>query len=341
MASRISNQDLLERCREVIVADPAGNSLDQMIKNALITAVREINHLDSKPMAWCRGSYDALFTRASAAITAVTQADPGVFTAESLDTDITGHGFSDDDIVFMDGLSDDSMDELNHRFFRLHYVGATTFYLHTLDGSDNISTASLDAWSSGGYIYHCGVIIPHSTIQPSTGETYQQWIIEDVHGVTFDSEPADPISEEEVLGDEYWMTPRGTPERWRYWRHDYQTFDPDDVEHFLLFYPPTAQDHNIRLFYQKGYPDLDTWTTAAYPPLPADIHDCVWHRALALLATNAEKQRRESKEGRLMGKIEVLYAQHWKEQTARDEIRILELNRKMLGTRPSRRGFTA
>lgn len=343
MASRISNKGLLDKCKEVVVADPVTGAMDELIKNAIVTVSRRIsNAIDPKPLAWNRTSYDSLFTRSSASITGITKADPGVFTADSLDTDITGHGFTDDDIVFLTGLSDDSMDELNDRFFRLHKIDATTFSLHTLDGSDYIATDTLDAWDSGGYIYHAGVLLPKTSIEPQTGNSWEKWLIEDVYSVTFDSLPCWPISEEEVLSDPEWMRPGGQPKRWRYVRNNYQGFDPSDTEHFLFFNPPTAQQYNIRAFIKKGYPDIFEWTESAYPPHPPDVHDCIWHMALALLVANTEKQRRASTDGRsLMGSIEVLYAKHWTLEAAKDELFIQDLSRRMIGARISGRGFSA
>jgi hypothetical protein len=336
MTTAISNKALLEKCGEFIKADPTTESLDQLIKDALITANREINNCDSLPLAWLRQSYNELFTRTYAEISAITQANPGVITAESMDDDISNdHGFYDDDIIYIAGI--DGMDELNYRLFRATRASATTLTLKQLDNQIAIDTSSYDEYSSGGYIYHCGIVIPHSTIQPSNS-----WEIKRVFDVTFDLKPAHIISEEAVNSDLVWLTPSGRPQRWRYLRYYYT--DMTSPTHFLLFYPPTQNRYNIGITFEITYPDLSTWNDSTYPPHPPEVHDYIWHRALANLATNAERQRREIREGNrpvMMGQIEVLYAQHWQGKKIEDEIAIKNLSRSMLGSQPTTRGWSA
>jgi hypothetical protein len=73
-------------------------------------------------------------------ITGATQADPVVVT-------ITGHGYSNDDDVFIDGVV--GMTELNGRFFRVANVTANTFELTDYAGND-IDGTGFTAYSSGG-----------------------------------------------------------------------------------------------------------------------------------------------------------------------------------------------
>lgn len=347
MADRIPNKVLVDKCGEFVKADPTTQALDELLKAAIVSSEHQIrDHIwepRAEPLAWLRGSYDNLFTRYNCEVTGVTQANPGVFTAESLDTDVTGHGYTDKDLVYAMTFGDDSMDELNERFYRINYVSSTTFSLLNLDGQYAVDTSSLDAWSTGGYFYHCGLLLP-SAIEPTGGNVWERWKIKDVFAVTFDSYPAEAITEGQVLADERWMRPGGQPTRWNYWRNDYQGFG--STEHFLRFYPPTAQRHNIRVFFEKSYPDISKWEATAYPPHIPEIHDCIWRRALSILATNSERARRESKPsdtqaGRLMGQIEVLYAQHWKTEAAKDERLIMAISRKMLGLKQSAQGFSA
>jgi len=332
MASRISNLELLGKCRQFILVDPTRESVDELIKTALITSNREIFKLDTVPLAWARGTYDNLYTRSYATVDDISQANPGVLEATSVDDDITGHGFTDKDLIYITGLTDDSMDELNERLFRLNYVDADTFSLLNLDGQHAVNTLSLDAYSSGGTVYQAGIYIPSSTIEPSSGDL--RWKIADIYGVDFDLNPALPISEEAVINDKTWNSPGSRPTRWRYWRNDYTDFNPDNTEHFILFYQFPSQRYNVRIHYEKGYPDLSVWTNAAYPPHPPEVHDYIWHRALAILTGNSEKMKRQSTDGRnLMGMIEVQYERHWMMQKALDEARILELSRSLLGSK--------
>lgn len=349
MASAISNSELVEKCKRFILADPTSNALDDLIKDALITANREISEIDNgQPLAWNRETYDELFTRTYAEISAITEADPAVITADSLDPDLSSdHGFQNDDVVLIHGIYGDDYQDyyMNRRLFRATRTAATTMTLQWLNDQDDISSSSYGAYDSGGYIYHCGLKIPHATIQPSgTGATH--WKIKRVYGVLFDLKPAYPIGEDATLSDPKWLTPGSRPYRWRYARYGYGAMGWSDVEHMLYFYPPASQRYNIRLFIEKEYPDLGTWNTTTYPPHPPEVHDAIWHRALANLATNSERARRETassekEAGRLMGSIEVLYARMWQQKVADDELFIQKFSRDMLGYQPSNRGFSA
>ena len=198
MSSRMSNKALMDKCRQFIVADPDVNqSVNTLIQAALTSANREICRLDDVPLAWLRGSYDNLYTRFYGQVTGIAKANPGVITGESLDDDVTGHGFTDKDIIYLAGLGDDSMDELNQRLYRLNYASSTTFSLLNVDGQYAVDTSSLDDWSAGGYFYHAGIYLPTSTICPSSGDLWTRWTIGDVYDVTFDNFPSTIISEEE------------------------------------------------------------------------------------------------------------------------------------------------
>ena len=343
MATEISNKALLKKCSEFIKGDPASQALDALIKDALITANREISYdVCDTPLGWLRESYNEQFTRVYAEISAITQASPGVITAESLDTDISSdHGYSEDDIIYITGIG--GMDRLNQRTYRMTKTAAATLTLNQFHDQTAVNTTSYDEYEAGGHIYHNGVKLDESTIEPSTGTDRLDWKIRRVFDVTFDSIRCFPISEEAVIADsDKWLSPGGRPERWRYVRYGYGSLAQSSLEHFLMFYPPTSGRYNINVHIEKTYPDLSNWTSnTVYPPHPPEVHDYLWHRALSMMSTNAEKQRRESKDGRLMGKIEILYAQHWKEQKLKDEISLRNLNNQMTGNMPSSRGFGA
>ncbi len=350
MPSAISNKALLQKCKNFILGDPSSEAVDELIKDALITANREICDVDSLPLAWNRETYDELFTRVYAAISAITAADPAVITADSLDPDLSSdHGFQNDDIAYLTGIAGSDYQDyyMNRRFFRLTRTAATTLNVSWLNDQDLITSAAYGDYDSGGYIYHAGILIPDTTIEPGVAVADQsEWKIKRIYGVLFDGNPAHPITEEAAISDPKWLTPGGRPSRWRYDRYAYGAMGHSDFVHTLFFYPPTAQRYNIRLFIEKEYPDLAAWTDAVYPPQPPEVHDYIWHRALANLATNAEKQRRESRwkeneAGRVTSTIEVLYAQMWKAKVAEDELRIVNLSRRMLGDQPSTRGFSA
>jgi len=325
MPTALSNKDLFERCKEFIYADPSKQDLDYLIKYAIVTAEQEIRDVDMVPLAWLRGTYDELFTKPYATISAITQADPGVITAESSDGDVTGHGFANDDIVFIAGVAD--MERLNNRRLRFTRTAATTGTLQRMDDQDDINTTDYEEYDSGGTIYHAGMKIDASAFEPSSGNYL--WKMGDIFDVTIDMFPCDPISQEQVRSEAKWMQPVSRPVRFQHLKTFYD--DPTSFEHLLLLYPPAGQRYNVRIHYTKDYPSISEWTSAVYPPCPAAVHDCIWHRALHILATNSQKAKRLTKDGGDNTKIEVLQAQHWAHITAQDERKIINLSRNMLG----------
>lgn len=331
MASAISNKELRNRCQRFIDKDPASRSMWSLIEDALISANREIISIDTVPLAWLRERYNELFTRAYANISAITQASPCVVTAASSDSDITGHGFEDDDIGFIDGI--DGMGRLNRRIVRVDAINTTTLGLYQLNDQVAIDSTNYDAYTNGGKICHCGIKIPHTTIEPTGGTADYEWIIKRVFAATFDSYSATPMAAEVPTIDARYVASIGRPDKWRYERYAYADLH-SSPEHYLMFNRPADDRYNIDIHIEKGYPDLATWNTATYSPHPPEIHDCIWHRALANLATNAEKQRRETAE-RIGQHIEVLYAQHWKQQALDDEKFIKDFSRNLLGAQPA------
>lgn len=429
MPTALSNKVLLERCREFIYADPSKQDLEDLIKYALITSEQQIRGVDMVPLAWLRGTYNELFTKPYATISAVTQANPGVITAVSSDSDVTGHGFTNGDIVLVAGVAD--TERLNNRRLRavctekvtdgsmvdcasnwtsgagwtsnvastssadfeqdvsavastrykvvftlesvtagsvtpqiggvdgdavtvngkhtqyitttgtgnLKFQGtafsgtvsfasvitANTLSLEQLDGNVSVDTSSYEEYDSGGTIYHAGIKIDPTAVEPSSGS--YQWKMGRIFDATIDMMPCTPIGH--TRSESKWMQPVSRPIRFEHLKTFYD--DPTSLEHFVLFYPPAGQRYNVAIYYEKDYPSLTTWTTAVYPPHPAEIHDFIWHRALHILATNAQKAKRLTREGGDNTKIEILQAQHWANITAQDERKIISLSREMMG----------
>jgi len=126
MASQISTEDLVTKVKSFILTNPNEKGLDHMIKESIIKVDRDIRKFDSlHPLAWDIQPYSGLRTVCPANISGITQADPAVFTAASVDTDITGHGFDNHstitDIVTIDGIVGDedsnNIEALNGRQF--------------------------------------------------------------------------------------------------------------------------------------------------------------------------------------------------------------------------------
>lgn len=338
MATAISNKNLLEKCKRYILQDASSTANDDLIKDALITANREISDLGgSEPLAWLKENYQGIFTRYYASISAMTSADPCVITAESVDPDLTDDtGFQTGDIVYLDGVNgENSLHKLNNRLYRAVRASATTITLKTLDGQTAIDSSDFPDYDTGGTIYHAGIVLPKTSIEPQAGDAQSLWKIDHVYEVMVDGYPCYPITQDDAVNQRL-NRPGSRPQRWRYQKYSYGSFSStDNLEHILLWYPYAGQRYHIESMIKKSYPDLATFSSTVYPPQPIEIHDCIWHRALALLATHAERQRRKSsgKDG-MMGdntKIEILNANYWISKMNDDEINILEYSRKLNG----------
>jgi hypothetical protein len=348
MTTAISNKSLLDKCTRFIIQDTSRGDYQLLIQDAIITASREIADLGhAKPLAWLREKYNEIFTRYYAQISDITSADPGVITAETVDPDLSdATGFSTNDIVYIEGVNgENSLHRLNNRVFRWEAITAATGKLLTMDGQDYIDTSSYEDYSSGGIIYHAGIILP-TTIEPTGGEAAAvpfEWNIKRVYDIEIDGYPAFPITEDDARAQRL-NTPGARPSNWRYQQYTYSNFST--VSHILFWYPYVSQRYNINALIEKEYPDISLWTSSSYPPHPPHIHDFIWHRALSNLATHGEKQRRRSagKEGEFGDntKIEVLNANYWIAKARSDEQKILEYSRMLEGDQPYRsKGMSA
>lgn len=76
---------------------------------------------------------------ASKAITAATNADPGVFTSAT-------HGYNDGDVIL---LEVNGMKEVNNRLFKVVNKATDTYQLEDLDGATGIDTTSYGVFVSG------------------------------------------------------------------------------------------------------------------------------------------------------------------------------------------------
>ena len=324
----ISNLHLMEKCKRYILTNPSRTDVDELIQDTLITAFRELSNLGSEPLAWNRETYDEIFTRYYAAISDVTTANPGVITAESVDPDLDDdHGFQTGDIVYLEGINGESQaHKLNNRLFRSVRIDATTLSLKTLDGQTAITTAAYDDYDSGGTIYHAGIVLPTSSIEPDVDDNYD-WNIKRVYDVNFDLYPCDPVTEAPA---QLITQPGSRPLKWRYQQYAYGSFATPD--HLLFWYDFPSQRYNVKVYIEKDYPNLaDFAGDTVYPPCPAELHEYIWHRALSNLAMHSEKQKRKTREGGDNTKIEVLNANYWMAKAMEEEIKVLEYSRKLSG----------
>ncbi len=334
MASQISNKKLLEKVRELLLNEQGDHSLDVMIKDAIISTDRELHDdVDLEyPLAWDIIPYDIYRTVPYANISAITAADPGVVTAASSDSDITGHGFHNHstvrDIVVIDGI--EGMDELNTRTCLLEYIDSTTFSLKTLEGLDDVDTSGYDAYGSGGQIYHTGLVLNTTAILANVAT---KWTFKKVchPGPTFDGYPTKLISEHEANSERHWrdVSYGQRPARWRYWKN---MTDASTTAHYLFWYPVANTEYNIRFSYQKEVPDITAWTSSTYTFHPAEIHEVLWHGAIAKLIGASQRMQRQGNENGFMNtRMERLFAQNWIGKYEEDKYRVIRMSRKLLG----------
>jgi hypothetical protein len=326
MPSPISTQGLLDKCKRFVLADPVTESLDLLIQDAIIQAERSIATLDMVPLAWMRVMYDGIRTKYMATIDSITQADPAVVTAETMDPNGDGHGFEDDDVVIVYG---GDMDELTGRYFIVESIDTDTFYLRDINNLARIDTTNYTEYVAGGAVYHAGLTLPTASIEPDSS-----WHINDVYAVWFDNEPVESVPMDSLAFRQDPVLAGSIPDWYRYERFGYTSQIKANVSH-RLYFQPTGRAHNVILELIKGFDDIETWGTSTYPPHPPETHDYIWHKALANLATNTERQRRTfARAGDIVGdntRIEVLYAQMWEQRAMEDEIKVVELSRRLLG----------
>ncbi len=327
----ITTEKLVEKATRFLTTNAKDKVVEALVEEAIIKADRDIRVCDSlSPLAWDIMPWDGIRTSTYAKISAATQADPGVLTAASVDSGVTGHGFRDNssthqDIVIIDGIA--GMEELNKRAFLLEYVDATTFSLKTLDGLDAVDTSDYTAYSSGGVIYHAGLLLDASLILANVNS---KWTFKRVlPGVKFDNFPTDPISEATINREPVWLEASNAqrPKRFRYWQ---LMTAANTYAHYLMWYPAANSDYSLSFPYQKEVPDIDTFDGSTYPFHPDQVHPALWHGALANLVGESQKMRRENKQA-LGLKLEVLWAQKWIKEFEQDKIEIINLSRQMLG----------
>lgn len=340
MSSKITTSDLVKKCQRFITSDFKDKELIYLIREAIIQADRDLHNCDNlHPLAWDIVPYDELRCNIAAGISAITQADPGVITAASYDSDVTGHGFHDHstirDIVTIDSL--DGMEQLNGRQFLVEYIDATTFSLKSLDGQGDINTTNYDAYSSGGAIYHSGFVLNTTTILANVAG---EWTIKKIlPKVTFDGFQTNPISESAVRNNRGWtdISSAGRPIRTRQWEH---LTSGSDTSYYLFWYPAADQAYNIGINYQKEIPDISTWSGTVYPFHPAEAHDAIWHGALSHLV-GLDKRLQRSSQNEVATNLEVLFAKMWVSKWEKDKVRVKRLSRSMLSASGGMGGISA
>ena len=339
MASKISNLALKNKVREFVLDGPKDKSLNSLIEEAIIMADRDLRNVDSlSPLAWDIVPYDGLRTNIYATISAITAASPGVITAASVDSSITGHGFSNHatirDIVVIDNI--EGMEHLNNRAFLVEYADATTFSLKSLDGLSDIDTSGYDAYTSGGVVYHAGFVLNTATILTDVAS---EWTVKQLlPHPTLDGFPLYPITEAEVVKKRWQdISFSSRPERYRYWQN---MTDMDTVSHYIFLYPVCNRAYNLSFPYQKEVPDISTFNGSTYPLHPPQVHDAIWHGALAKLVGVSKRVRRHNDKV-IATQLEIAWKERWETEWMKDGIKTIELSRKMMGDMGGSSGISA
>lgn len=84
---------------------------------------------------------DPFELESSKAISAITQANPGVITTAT-------HGYKTGDVIYIQSVG--GMTELNNLYFKVVVISSTTFSLKDMDGSTAINTTGYTAYTAGG-----------------------------------------------------------------------------------------------------------------------------------------------------------------------------------------------
>ena len=343
MSTRIDTLTLVDKAMRFITGNLQQDTLRALVEDAIIQADRELRDGGdpANPLHWLTHPFDGIRTQYYAYISAITQGDPGIFTAQSINSsEITGHGFRDNssdhtDIVIVDGI--DAMDELNRRIYLLEYIDSTTFSLKTLDGLDAVNTTNYTEYSDGGIVCCAGLQFDTDIILDNVSD---EWGFKRVlPSPKFDGYPTDPIGQRIVDNEKGWMDISNAqrPKKWREWIN--MTVSGTEA-HCLLWYPPVDQPYNLEFLYEKDIADIATFTTKTYPFHPAEANDLLWKGALAQLVGDAERAKRGSDKV-IATQLEVLFAQKWTREWEIGKTRLREYSESLKGGRGQMSGVRA
>ena len=265
MADFLTFKELYERVNRGISA-PKG-SMQTFVKNVInMVYLNEILVSDDlHPFFWLVDFDDSLASVAPATITAITKADPGVFTTDA------AHGLVAGDIISIYGIV--GMTELNNRTFKLASADtATTLELEDLDSVDEINTTSLTTYVSGGTIHHRGLTLATTGKSVQRILKYPKWVDEDI---------MEPISIEDIEKKDKLDDNTARPEFYQH-RKSYLN-DGTEINQLLWFYGADAA-YDLRYWFERRPTRLSATTDV--PLLPPQFHDIIVSGAMTRLAEN-------------------------------------------------------
>jgi hypothetical protein len=185
-------------------------------------------------------------------------------------------------------------------------------------------------------IYHAGFVLKTATILTDVSS---EWTIKQLlpHAM-LDGFTLYPITEAEVARNRWQdISFASRSERYRYWQH---MTDGSTVSHYIFLYPVCNQAYNLSFPYQKEVPDISTFDSKTYPLHPPQVHDAIWHGALAKLVGVSKRVQRQS-ERVIATQLEIAWKDRWETEWAKDRIKTIELSRKMMGDMGGSTGISA
>lgn len=210
------------------------------------------------PLFWLLDCDDSKKSKVRAAITGITIASPGVFTAAA-------HGYVSGDVVTLYDIAGTT--QLNYRTGVVVYISANSFSLTDLNGTA-INTTGMTAYISGGYAHHRGV-----TLTDCTRVIQANW-----HGY---NKGLDFIGPDRLEAEASWM--------------DVSTSRPMKMMHrkvfvsgsqvdYLLWYQAADAAYSARIWTEKQVPRLSA--ASDYPAGPTQVGDAIIAGAITRLGEN-------------------------------------------------------
>jgi len=237
----------------------AMNNLVKMTINMVY--LNEIMSQDkANPLYWMVDMDDSLKAQGPATITAISKANPGVFTTSA------AHGLAVGDIVTVHAIV--GMTELNERVYAVSAVPTST----TL--SLGVTTSSYTTYESGGTIHHRG-----KTLQTS-GKQIQRIVEAGWH----DEEkmvPVGPTGIEDNPNLYHWTDRTSRPEKYYFGKSFTGTGSETNQ---LIWHPGADQGYTLRYWFEARAPKLVNNNDV--PLLPPQFHHMIIAGTAARLSEN-------------------------------------------------------
>jgi len=238
------------------------NSMNDIIEDVVnMVYLNEIMVYDrNNPLWWMIDLDDSLEAQAPSNITAISKANPGIFTTES------PHGLSVGALVVINNVQ--GMTEVNERIAAVNSVpGPNLLNL-------GISTASYNSYESGGIIGHRGLTLN------TTGKSIQR-----ITNASWNDEkamtPIGPDGFDQDYGENHWTDNTGLPERY----YAGKSFSSTGGEtNQIIWHPSSDDNYKLRYWFEARAPRLVNNTDV--PLLPPQFHHMIVSGAATRLAEN-------------------------------------------------------